>query len=126
MSAPLGLCETRPWEFWETGDPGNRLALALCRVCPARRGEDCAAGQPDPRPTGVIRGGVAYNERGGRCPICPVCGYPVTDLPDRCRPVCVRCRVPRLRSWDSTFMSRKQYLATYYQRRKARTRKGAG
>lgn len=117
-----GLCQTRPPEFWDTGDPGNRLALALCRVCPARAGETCLAGETDPHPAGVIRAGVAYNERGRVCPVCE-CGYPVDDLshPSRWRPGCRHCRVPRVRSWQRTFGGRRAYLAAYYRRRKATT-----
>lgn len=114
-----GLCFGQPPEHWDTGDPGNRLALTLCRVCPLRRGETCDAGEPDRRPFGVIRAGVAYNERGGVCELCG-CGYPIDDLPDVRRHIteCRRCRVPRLRSWDRTFQSRRAYFAACYQRRK--------
>lgn len=117
----VGLCETRPYQWWDTGDPGNRLALALCRVCPARDGSTCLAGQADQRPAGVIRAGVAFNERGRRCDICAVCGYPVDDVlaPSRIPPGCRHCRVPRLRSWSRTFMTRQTYFAACYQRRKA-------
>ena len=117
-----GLCETRPYEWWDTGDSGNRLALALCRVCPMRDGETCRAGQLDRRPTGVIRAGVAYNERGGVCPICDRCGYPNDDLPERKRtraPGCRHCRVPQLHSWARRFLSRSAYNAAGYRRRKA-------
>lgn len=112
----LGLCQTRPPEHWDTGDGGNRLALALCRVCPLRTGDTCDAGLPDRRPTGVIRAGVAYNQRGGVCPICDRCGYPNDDLPDARRPAppgCRHCRVPLLRNW-----SRRAYWAAYYRRRR--------
>lgn len=120
-----GLCFTRPSEHWDTGNPGNRLALALCRVCPLRQGEDCRAGLDDPRPTGVIRAGVAYNERGGRCDICATCGYPVDDLPDRRRPTppgCRHCRVPQPKSWQRHFMGPSDYLAFCHRRRMAQRR----
>lgn len=113
------LCVDQPPEHWDTGDRGNRLALALCRVCPARDGEVCTVGQPDRRPFGVIRAGVAYNERGRRCEICD-CGYPNDDI-DKGRdrpPGCRQCRVPVLRSWARTFMSRREYNAAGYERRK--------
>ncbi|MEU7771251.1 hypothetical protein AB0C44_07985 [Micromonospora taraxaci] len=114
-----GLCFTQPPEFWETGDDGNRLALALCRACPLRRGDTCGAGLPDPKPTGVIRAGVAYNERGGVCPICVTCGYPVADLPHRRQPEgegCRYCRVPTPKAW-----SRKAYWAARYRAKKTTT-----
>lgn len=115
------LCSGRPPEWWDTGDPGNRLALALCRVCPVRTGTTCQAGEPDPRPAGVIRAAIAYTDRRGVCPICDRCGYPVDDLPDsrRQREGCRNCRTPRLRSWDRTFTARRQYQAARYRRRKA-------
>mgnify|MGYP001163052938 CR=1 FL=1 len=120
-----GLCFGKPPEQWDTGDDGNRLALALCRVCPLRQGDDCAAGEPDRRPFGVIRAGVAYNERGGRCEIC-ACGYPIDELPDARRDIreCRRCRAPRLRSWDRTFYDRRQYFAKQWKKRKARVKAG--
>lgn len=120
-----GLCFTQPPEYWDTGDPGNRLALGLCRVCPLRDGDDCAAGLPDQRPHGVIRAGVAYNERGGVCPTCDRCGYPVDDLPDRRRPTppgCKHCRVPQLQSWQRHFLPRNEYLALCHRRRMAKRR----
>ena len=121
-----GHCFTQPAEFWDTGDPGNRLALALCRVCPLRQGEDCRAGLADPRPAGVIRAGVAFNERGGRCDICPTCGYPMDDLPDRRRPDkpvgCRHCRPPQPTSWQRRFMTRPEYMAFCHRRRMAQRR----
>lgn len=116
------LCVGKPPEHWDTGDDGNRLALALCRVCPVRNGNTCDAGEPDARPTGVIRAAVAYNQRGGVCPICDVCGYPVDDLPSPSRrqpPGCRHCRVPKVQSWARHYMTRKAYFAAYYRRRKA-------
>lgn len=59
-----------------TGDPGNRLALALCRLaCPVK--VDCAAAEEAPH--GVIRAGAVY--AAGRhprvvVPLC-ACGRPV-------------------------------------------------
>ena len=109
------LCIGRPPEWWETGDEGNRLALAICRNCPERTGTQCTAGMPDPHPVGVIRAAVAYHERGWVCPVCDVCGYPVDDRVDarRPKPGCRNCRVPKLRPW-----SRKAYFAARYRRQK--------
>lgn len=106
------LCQTRPPEWWETGDPGNRLAIGLCRVCPGR--EECAAGARGE--AGVIRAGVAYLERGGVAEICH-CGYPDDRRADyrRSYACCRRCAVPRLRNW-----SRKRYWAEQYKARKAK------
>lgn len=82
------MCASRPADWWWTGDDGNRLALLLCGVCPARAGDVCMAGLPDLRPTGVIRAGVAYGYTGQVLTLCP-CGYPV----DNYRGGCVtRCR----------------------------------
>lgn len=107
------LCATRPADWWETGDGGNRLALALCRVCPAQPA--CAATAS--REAGVIRAGVAYTERGRVARICS-CGYPDDKLPDprRTTSLCRRCEVPLLRAWRQ---DRRRYWADYYRRRKA-------
>lgn len=124
----IGLCETRPAEWWETGDPGNRLALALCRVCPQRRGDDCLAGLPDPKPTGVIRAAVAYNQRGGICPICERCGYPVHDLPEsrwKRSPGCTHCRVPTPQSWVRRYGDRREYWRAQWRKRKKAGEKAA-
>lgn len=67
------LCRTRPADWWEVGDDGNRLAIQLCVVaCPVR--DRCLRG--DPAPHGVIRGGVAYLDTGDRAAVCG-CGRPV-------------------------------------------------
>lgn len=91
MTAPTltrRLCETRDPEWWATDDDGNRLAILLCRVCPL----GCPAN--DPKPAGVIRGGVAYDDSGKRRMMC-ACGYPATgtvrgDRPDAVSE-CKRC-----------------------------------
>lgn len=77
------LCASLPSDWWDLGDPGNRLALALCSVCPALK--LCPSG--DPEPHGVIRGGVAWGDDGERLPLCP-CGYPT---PYEWRAQCYRC-----------------------------------
>lgn len=82
-------CGDLPYDWWTTGDPGNRLALLICQLrCPVRT--ECA--QPDdgdeylpgisdgarrrPRHAGVIRGGVAHHpDTGMPLPVC-ACGYP--------------------------------------------------
>lgn len=74
------LCATRPAEWWDTGDDGNRLALALCRVCP--NVVPCAAG--DRKPRGVVRAGVVYGDA-GELPLCG-CGYPFLARCRRCDP----------------------------------------
>lgn len=90
-TAPRPLCEGRVPEYWETGDDGNRLALMLCNVCPARVDTDCNAGTPDPTPTGVIRAGVPYDDDSRPLPVGD-CGYPHQyDTP--CR-LCVIPSVP--------------------------------
>lgn len=91
------LCRTRPAEWWEFGDDGNRLALALCSVCPERW--LCDVG----REYGVIRAGTAWNQAGLPAGLCD-CGYPLpydTEVGERAD--CYRCvprvttRIPRVR-----------------------------
>lgn len=83
------LCRTRPADWWDLGDDGNRLALALCSVCPAR--SLCAAD----REYGVIRGGVAWNDHGRAAGLCG-CGYPLpVNEHGRDRAECFRCDPPR-------------------------------
>lgn len=81
------LCVGRPCDWWITGDDGNRLALMICSVCPAK--PECEG--EDPEPVGVIRAGVAWGEFGERRPLCP-CGYPV---PRRASVECLRCDPPQ-------------------------------
>jgi hypothetical protein len=83
------LCRTRPADWWDTGDDGNRLALLLCSVCPGRT--TCSEG--DPEPHGVIRGGVAWSDAGVRLPLC-ACGRPAPG-----RAECYDCDPPAVRSW---------------------------
>lgn len=109
------LCASRPADWWETGDEGNRLALLLCGVCPQK--QRCASTAVDEH--GVIRAGVAYGDDGKPLPICR-CGYP-----NRHRqgwrngyrnPLCHRCKVPpHPRRWGS----RQSYWAAYYKSRRA-------
>lgn len=104
------LCQTRPAEWWETGDPGNRLAIGLCGACPGR--VECAAGVR--AEAGVIRAGVAYTEQGKVALICH-CGYPDDRRQDPRRPArcCRWCELPKVRNW-----SRREYWKSYYQRRR--------
>lgn len=85
------LCRTRPADWWEVGDDGNRLALAICSVCPVI---DRCSGTEE---FGVIRGGVAWDGRGERLGLCP-CGRPV---PYPGRAGCYAClpdaRIPLVR-----------------------------
>jgi len=89
------LCRGRDPEWWDFHSDGARLALAICRRCPASA--ECAA--EEPKPLGVIRAGVAYNDEGTVLSLCPTCGYPQHRPgfanPDRCG----RCDVPSLTRW---------------------------
>lgn len=89
------LCLFKPSDWWETGDDGNRLALALCGRCPARAAT-CPGG--DPRPYGVIRAGIAYSDTGSPLPVCG-CGYPADDRRATEASRCRRCAPPRLDRW---------------------------
>ncbi len=80
------LCASLPSDWWMTGDDGNRLALALCSVCPLR--ERCLEG--DPEPHGVIRGGVAWGDDGRPRGLCG-CGYPLPAKDGVERAECYRC-----------------------------------
>jgi hypothetical protein len=93
------LCRTRPSDWWDLGDDGNRLAVGLCSVCPVLAACAESAGAPH----GVIRAGVAYRDTGERCEVCP-CGRPIPTRRDRGE--CFTCvprfdiRLPRARgSW---------------------------
>lgn len=83
------LCRGRPADWWSPDDDGARLALTLCRACPAL--PTCPEG--DPSPHGVIRAGSAYTDAGASLPICP-CGYPDTTYSGGTIGRCGRCRVP--------------------------------
>lgn len=99
-------CETRPEDWWEFGDDGNRLAVLLCATCPG-----ClfvTAGQPRGvvthwNPRGVIVDGVPYDDHGRRHALCP-CGYPSVNPADRHRnstksQPCKRCKLPDISLW---------------------------
>lgn len=67
------LCRTRPADWWDLGDDGNRLAMLLCqRACPVQRACEAA----DPNPCGVVRAGTAWHDTGDKAAICG-CGRPV-------------------------------------------------
>lgn len=78
------LCRTRPADWWDFGDDGNRLALDVCSVCPVR--DRCGTGEH----AGVIRAGVAWSDEGVEVPLCR-CGYPVPGIG---WVECVRCDPP--------------------------------
>ena len=91
MSTAVRLCRTRNPEWWDTGNDGNRLALALCRLC---------SGCPDndPRPCGVIRGAVAYGDDRQPRTLC-TCGYPAEAWNKNGRDavqLCRRCQLPTM------------------------------
>lgn len=89
MPATTRPCMTRDPQWWDTGNDGNRLAIMLCRIC---RG--CP--DNDPRPCGVIRGGVAYGDDSHPRVLCP-CGYPAEAWNKNGRDsvqLCRRCQLP--------------------------------
>jgi hypothetical protein len=92
------LCAGQPTEYWTSlGDDGNRLALAVCRVCPCRNGDQCVGPDvvPDPRPAGVIRAGIAWSDTGKLLPLCDACGYPVVGYAGG-DVSCRRCAIPEV------------------------------
>ena len=117
------LCRTRPSDWWETGNDGNRLAIALCSVCPVR--SSCQTG--DEEPHGVIRAGVAYRDTGERCDVCP-CGRPVPTRRDRGE--CYQCeprwdvQVPRHRPTTARGRGRPRQLGPARERQMAALRDG--
>lgn len=87
-------CRDLPGDWWDTGDDGNRLALAICHQrCQVR--ELCGQGNH----TGVISGGVPYGDTGKPVPLCS-CGHPVTQ--QRGGTECHRCNPPQPRRWRGT------------------------
>jgi hypothetical protein len=85
MSRPL--CASLPADWWDTGDPGNRLALQICGRC-------TGCPDDDPQPHGVIRRGVAYFDTGKAVPICPSCGRPNVSYRGGAVGLCSSCTVP--------------------------------
>jgi hypothetical protein len=66
-------CATRPSDWWDTGDGGNRLAMMLCdRACPVRT--RCRTSNP--APIGVVVAGAAFGEQGQVLRVCG-CGRPI-------------------------------------------------
>lgn len=78
------LCRTRPAEWWDVPDDGNRLALLICSVCPGLA--ECGT----EREYGVVRAGVAWDGEGRRVPIC-TCGRPALEANLR-RTECFTCK----------------------------------
>jgi hypothetical protein len=85
------LCHTRPPEYWDSGNAGNRLALLICGQCTG-----CPEG--DPKPHGVIRQGVAYSDEGLPLPPCSNCGAPNLTYTggDPSAKVCSTCVDPKV------------------------------
>lgn len=81
------LCVGRPPEWWWTGNPGNSLAVAICRRC-----EGCP--DNDPAPHGVIRHGNAYADSGIVLPTCPNCDRPNSAYRGGEAGLCKSCAVP--------------------------------
>ena len=85
------LCRGRPADWWETGDPGNALAVLICGLC---------AGCPDNdlEPHGVIRRGIAYSDAGKPLPPCSNCAMPNTAFTggDASRKRCTSCADPTI------------------------------
>jgi hypothetical protein len=92
-------CAKLPYDWWATGDDGNRLAMALCRIaCPAPVRARCEVEVTEP--AGIIRAGTAYTDRGRPCPTCP-CGRPIVRRSTRpgacwmCAPTAPHIRLRR-------------------------------
>lgn len=82
-------CVTRPAQWWDTGNSQNVRAIDLCKKqCPLRA--ECKPGRYE-KPIGVIRAGVAYNDRGTAIKQCPICDRPMTDWYGNSTPRCGRC-----------------------------------
>ncbi|GIM88844.1 hypothetical protein [Paractinoplanes toevensis] len=88
------LCLGRDPEWWGFNHDGARLALAICRRCPAAG--ECRDDEPEP--LGVIRAGVAYSDEGRALPLCSTCGYPNARVGFGSDERCERC-MPGLTRW---------------------------
>lgn len=70
-------CVTNPAQWWDTGHRLNPRALTLCQTaCPLAARQDCAP-KGKTAALGVIRAGVAYDERGHRVHLCRTCRMPL-------------------------------------------------
>lgn len=103
MDATPRPCQTRPADWWEFGDDGNRLALLLCAACPGCLfPADCG-------PAGVIVAGRAYDEDGQLHTLCE-CGYPAqapaTRHQGRNPQKCSRCKLPDIGLWRDYILRR--------------------
>lgn len=95
-------CQTRPADWWEFGDDGNRLAILLCAACPG-----CLF-PADCHPAGVIVAGRAYDDDGDAHKLCP-CGYPAQSKPTghhTKKQLCSRCTPPEIGLWREHIMRR--------------------
>jgi hypothetical protein len=97
-------CQTRPADWWEYGDAGNRLAVLLCAVCPG-----CLF-PASCRPAGVIVAGRAYDDDGQVHALCE-CGYPAEAPADRhltstSKQLCPRCKLPDISLWRGYILRR--------------------
>ena len=97
-------CQTRPADWWEYGDDGNRLAMLLCAVCPG-----CLF-PASCRPAGVIIAGRPYDDNGQVHALC-ACGYPARAPADRHHnstktQQCTRCKLPDIGLWREHIMRR--------------------
>jgi hypothetical protein len=85
--------------WWDTGDPGNRLAALLCAACPARA--RCEAAEE--RSYGVVRAGTIWTDAGHPAPLCG-CGRPILGRARHC----TTCDPPWPRRWDQQTVWRQQ------------------
>jgi hypothetical protein len=87
-------CVTSPPQWWDSGNRHNPRAINLCRTaCPFR--QQCEPDNGDPA-IGVIRGGVAYDERGKPLPLCHQCQQPLNKSVQPGSNTCDLCRRGRL------------------------------
>ena len=115
------VCARRPAEWWETGDPGNRLAMLLCRnACGLL---DACPGIEDGRAYGMVAAGRVWSDFGRPLRLCG-CGRPVvvrSRAPGRgASGMCRTCDPPPPLVWPPRRLSR-----TTYWRKQKRMRRAA-
>ncbi|MBM0277236.1 hypothetical protein [Micromonospora tarensis] len=88
-------CVTNPVGWWDTGHKNNPVAINLCNTrCPLKLRDECKPGKYE-KPIGVVRAGVAYDDRGTALKQCPICQRPMTKHFANRAPRCGSCSVTK-------------------------------